>query len=258
MIVANNYIFGRAYLDPLVKSYIAVNGETNPIIIGYLDTFAKGLRSDGLIPKIQAFWFFYDTATKSRINFMNPSLYVGTFVGTPTITTNGWVNSAYLKTGFIPSSVQALNSNGLGLTSGTNYTPGNDQVDIGCLNSLIKASVISLKNFENSGNHAIRLNGEVLSSANTDARGIFISSRTSATVCKLFKNGVSIISGSSGGTLPNVEIFVRALSLSGSVYGASNQRIQNAFMIEGLSDSDVALLNNRIDILENALGRKTW
>lgn len=255
------FTFGRSDLDPLVSNYIAANGETNATVIGYLNTFAKGLRADGLISKIQAFWFFYDNALKSKYNFMNPSLYTGTFFSSGFFNVYGWQTNglnSYMATGFIPNSNQTLNSNGLGITSGSNNVPGDDRYDIGALNSGAQASVISLKNSGFSGNHLITLNSTALVSANTDARGIFVATKQSATVTRFFKNNTSIALNSSGGTLSTVEVFIGCLNLNGAPYGFSNQRIQNAFMIEGLSDSDVALLNNRIDILENALGRKTW
>jgi hypothetical protein len=106
----------------------------------------------------------------------------------------------------------------------TNNAPtSGDPVDFGSFNggsqafTLVQTSLSGLTvGSRNLGNNIV---GTV-----TNRQGFVITSKTSPTVTTIYKNGSSVISGVSGGTLPTLPSYLAALNL-GSLYGPTNNRI---------------------------------
>lgn len=254
-------------LDPLTTPFLTANGITDPTYSSVVNTMFASVRSAGLLPNIQAWWIFYSSANESKYNVLNPvdtnAGFRLTFNGTGTFSSNGWLTNgtnAYADTHFLTSANQTINSNGFTLISGTNNTQlAGDPVEIGVLS--VGNSFMFLKNSGVGGKSGISLNQNNLVSTNTDAKGIFTATRQSATVSKLIRNNSVIANGNSGGTTLGLgNIYIGNLNISNTPYGIgwSNQRLQQAIMHNGMSDSDVNTLQGILDTFENALGRKTW
>jgi len=257
---------GVLILDPDVQNYIDTNGEEDMSFILPLNTLVLGLKEDDLYTGIQCWHIYRGTDTKSKFNFINPvdSDLANrlTFFGAGTIGNDGFQTNgidSYANTYFTPSTSQDVDSNGVTIISRTNNTPtSSDVYDIGCYVSTSQASTMTIKN--NLNNISSRMTGLAVGISNTDSRGIFTSVKQSASVTKIFKNSVFLYSGISGGTLPNIPMYIGNIRISASPYvnGWSNQEITQTMMHIGFSDSQVANLHSRLDAFESEIARKTW
>ncbi len=230
----------------------------------------KGLKDNSLYTKIQAFYpFLGTTAAQHKWNAKNPldtnAAFRLQFFGGGTHSNLGYQcngTDAYANTFLIPSAVQDVNSNGFTVTVGTNNgIVGWFSVEIGCSVSLTSASFMSVKLLNTTYNRVLALNtdtGRLNQSGINEARGIFSGVRQSSSINKLFRNNSSLTNGTSGGTLPNTNIFIGCYNANGTPNGYSNQRIQFTAIHEGLTDAEVVALHTIIDNFESAIGRKTW
>ena len=258
----NSMSRGAVALDADVINFLNANLITDTTYINALNTMVLGLKADGLYDGIQCWHIFYGNANQSKYNFINQSLYQLTFFGSGTIDNNGFLGNgtnAYATTGFIPSAIQNVNSNGLTIVSRTNNTPvTSDAIEFGALFS--GNSYIWVKNPNTTLFAGASLNGNVGTFSQADSKGIYTATKTSATVTNIFKNSVGRTPFSSGGTLPTSELYIGTINFNGSPYtnGWTNQQLTMAMAHEGFSDAQIVLLHSRLDTFENALGRKTW
>lgn len=258
----NSMSRGGVALDANVQVFITANGITDTTYINALNTLVIYLKANSVYSKIQAWWIFYGNENQSIYNFINPSLYRLNFFGSGTIDNNGFLGNgtnAYATTGFIPSAIQNVNSNGLTIVSRTNNTPvTSDTIEFGALFS--GSSYIWVKNPNTTLFAGAAVNGSVGIFAQADSKGIYTATKTSATVTNIFKNSVGSTLFSSGGTLPTSELYIGTININGSPYtnGWTNQQLTMAMAHEGISNSETVILQSGLDTFENALGRKTW
>jgi len=254
-----------SYTDTEANTYISASGLTSSDEESAYSLISN-LKSNSLWVKTQALWMFKgETEASQKLNAKNPidsdSAFRLVFTGVGIFSSLGYQTkgTAYANTKFTPSVSQSLNSNGMTVVIGTNNTPPtSDTIEMGSYNSGPQESALLIKR-NSAGQVAVTLNGTLLTDNSlNNAKGIWIGTKQSATVTKLFRNGGVRINGNSSGSLPNVPFFIGALNLNGNPYGHSNQRIQMAIIHEGLTDAEVTTLNSIIDLSEAIAGRKTW
>lgn len=252
--------------------YLYINASENQSYETPIVNLFTSLKEQGLYNKIQAFYpFLGTTQAQHKWNAKNPAdtnaAFRLQFFGGGTHSNLGYQcngTNAYANTFLVPSAVQNVNSNGLTVAIGTNnITINSDVVEIGAYVSA--TSTFALKVKENSTNFArvASFNSDQSSDrvrilGINEARGIFTASKTASNVHKLIRNSSILGTGLGGGSLPNISVWVGALNINNSIYGASNQRIQFTAIHEGLTDSEVESLHTIIDNFETAIGRKTW
>lgn len=207
------------------------------------------------------------SASKHSINLVNPSLFQVTWFG-------GWVHNflgskgngvdAYARTGFILSSEQNINSNGISYVSGTDLTETfSTTIPIGSFNNPSFFSALIVNKNATTPIRA-RLNNNNVSGTITSNSGIFTAVRQSEILTKIFKDSAVIGSGNSGGNVSNLELaFGTGLTggsgLGGGVFnGYSVQRFQTVKPHIGLTDAQVIQHHININNREAALLRKTW
>jgi len=226
-----------------------------------------GLKGANLYQKIQAFYpFLGTTSTQHKWNAKNPldtdAAFRLVFTGAATFSNSGYQTdgASYANTYFVTSANQNLNSNGLTITSGTNNSVTTNTADIGNYNAGNQSSSVSVKyNVSNQSKTGLNSwDSSATTAGATNSQGIFTGTKTATSTHKLFKNGSVIATGTGGGALSTLNIWIGAMNLNGSPYGNSKQRIQFTAIHEGLSDTETATFHTIIDIFENALGRKTW
>jgi hydrogenase maturation factor HypE len=124
---------------------------------------------------------------------------------------------------------------------------------MGAFNSLTSASLLANSASSVGG----RLNGNGISGSITGGTGLFSISKTSSTVTNVYKNGTSVGSGNSGGTLASSEIYLGTGNISGIPYnvGYVNSQFAFAYMCDGLSGTDVANLYTAVQAFQVALAR---
>ena len=228
------------------------------------------LKSSGLWTKIKAIYPFKgNTPAQHKWNAKNPldtnAAFRLQFFGGGTHSNLGYqcngIN-AYANTFLVPSAVQQLNSNGLTVVVGTNNSVlGSDAEEIGSYSSNTSMEFISTKANNTTFDKLCGMNTNtprIVVSGTNEAKGIFTGAKTSSNLHKLFRNQTLLATGSGGGTLPNVNVWIGALNLNNSAYGCSSQRIQMAIIHDGLTDAEVVQLHQIIDVSEQIQGRKTW
>lgn len=278
-IVAVDMFYNKSELSNIVNvstntvdydTYNYINASGNQAYETAIVALFTNLKSQGLYNKIQAFYpFLGTTSAQHKWNAKNPldtnAAFRLQFFGGGTHSNLGYQcngTNAYANTFLVPSLVQNVNSNGFTVTVGTNNgVVGSFSVEIGCSVSLTSASFMSVKLLNTTYNRVLALNtdtGRLNQSGINEARGIFSGVRQSSSINKLFRNNSSLTNGTSGGTLPNTNIFIGCYNANGTPAGYSNQRIQFTAIHEGLADAEVVALHAIIDNFESAIGRKTW
>lgn len=268
MNLVNPYVYSNNLIDVDALLYINNASITRQESKDSINYFIVNAKSNNLWSKIYAIYpFFGTTASQHKFNAKNPIdtdaafRLVFSFDSDSNHSELGYQtnNGSFANTKFTPSLSQSLNSNGMTVVIGTDNTPpSSDTIEMGSYNSGPQESALLIKR-NSAGQVAVTLNGALLTDNSlNNAKGIWIGTKQSSTVTKLFRNGGVRISGNSSGTLPTVPVFIGALNLNGNRYGLSNQRIQMAIIHEGLSDAEVGLLNSIIDASETIAGRKTW
>jgi hypothetical protein len=249
-------------------AYMKASGNVNYEIPS--NTLFVSLKSNSLYTKIQAFYPFLGTkSTQHKWNAKNPLDTDGafriTFNGSGTYTNLGYTPNGingYGNSHFIPSAIQNINSNGLTIAIGTNnLVVGSEAFEIGAYSDNSSVSFVSVKQNNSSYNRLCGLNTNsprISSAGVNEAKGVFTGSKTASNLHKLFRNESVLATGSGGGNLASVKVWIGCLNLTNTVYGPSNQRIQFTAIHEGLSDVEVTALHTIINTFETALCRKTW
>lgn len=254
-------IYNR-YSDLNAKQFMYATGISNNQIKDAIYRLCIDLKMAGIFAKCQAIYpFVGGTATSHSFNLIDPrnlnAAFRLQFFGGGTHSATGWTpngTNGYADTFLVPNSVQSLNSNGMGLYIGTNITEtAMDPVNMGTFNSLTESSSCVVNNTIFGG----RMNGASLSIANADKRGFYSIQKTSATQTDCYKNGVSVVSGNSGGTLSGFSIYLGVLNLSGSPYSISYVRndFRFAFISSGLTSAEAAAYNTIVQTFQVTLNR---
>jgi len=232
-----------------------------------IDNLVIGLKANGTWTKYQAIYpFIGGTASSHKWNLKNPLDTDGAFRlgwnGTITHDANGIKgdgSTGYANTFFIPTNVLTFNSETLSVYSVTNTTPiKSDAIEIGSFSSASQASLMAIKGGATKDLFQSRLDGALLITTNTDARGYFTASKNGDTTLRLFKNGNIVGSSVSAGSLGVLPQFILALNLFGSPFSDSyvNQTLGFTTIGDGLSDTEVANDYTVIQAYQTALGRQ--
>jgi hypothetical protein len=205
------------------------------------------------------------TATSQKFNLKNPldtnAAFRLAFNGGWTHSSNGALpngTNAYADTFLLPSTTLSLNNTHVSFYSRTNNT-SNIYFDMGTnTNSSSVTNAIYLCPFITNLYYGV-VNSNVQSSvSNTNTTGLYIASRTSATVQKLVKNTtISSFSVNSQG-LSNRSIFISAWNNSGPPVGSayfSPRECAFSTIGDGLTDLESQLFYQITEKYQVALGR---
>jgi len=227
-----------------------------------IDAFYKGLKADGIYTKMKAMYLpKWASATNDKWNLVNPvdtsEAFRLKFNGGWTHSTSGILgngSNTYAETYIIPSSVLTNNNTHLSYYCRSNTYGA--IIDFGTQSG----GSLSVYNYLSSYySDQYDTGGGRASSAISDTRGFISGSRTSASVHKLFRNGVqtgATNTGSSGGlTSINNSIFFGAGRASATTaFLFSNRQYSFASCGDGLTDADEANLYNRVQTLMTYFG----
>ena len=248
--------------DADAKAFITAAAITNATEIFAINNLVIGLKRDSLWNKMKAIYpFVGGSASSNKYNLKSPFdadtsfrlLFFGgwthSFTGAKPNGTSG-----YARTYFIPSVQQSLNSNGLGAYFTEFTTAGVDPVQIGSFESVTQSSVL----VATSTSLTTRLNGSTISGGITGGGGSFDAQRTSSTVTTVYKNGSSVATGNSGGTLPTIENYLGTLNFTGTPYSFAynNSEFRFAYFSEGLNSTEIANLRTIVQKYQTNLGRQ--
>lgn len=193
------------------------------------------LKAKGLWTSMKAIYPMVGSSAASCAQNLVSSSFTGVFSGGWTFTSSGALpngTNAYMDTFLTPNSTLNVNSTHLSLYLNTNNAViSGDPIDMGAYNaasqalSLLQSNIIL--NTRNLGN--------IISYTQTNRLGFGISSKTSSTLTTLYKNGTSVSTGNSGGTLPIVKVYLGTTSLGDNApYSAGYTNNKIAFSSIGL------------------------
>jgi len=229
-----------------------------------INDLVVGLKADGLWTKMQVIYpFVGGTASTHKFNLKSPfdlnSSFRLDFFG-------GWTHSStgakpngtngYASSYFLSSSQQNVNSNGIGMYITEFTVAGADPVQMGDFRSVTQGSLIRTT----ATSADARLNGSSINTIISGGGGSFDAQRTSSTVTTVYKNGSSVGTGNSGGTLPTSAdgIYLGTLNLVGGPYAAgyTNSEFRFAYFSEGLNSTEIANLRTRVQAYQTSLSRQ--
>jgi hypothetical protein len=217
------------------------------------------LKANGTWSTMKAIYPMVGASAAACAQNLKSASFTGTFVGGWTyssagITSNG--TTGYMNTGFIPSANLSVNSTHASLYLNTNNIPSNaDPVDLGSFNgvsqalNLLQSSTATLSFYS-------RNLGTSITTTQLTRLGFGITSKTSATLTTLYKNGTSVATGNSGGSLPTFSSFLGALNLQGNFYGATNNTIAFHSLGDGLTDTQASNFYTAVQAFQTTLGRQ--
>lgn len=245
--------------DPDAIAFLGAAGLTDAATRYAINDLVTGLKLNGLWTKMNAIYpFAGSTATTQKWNLKDPqdtnAAFRLSFIGGWTHTSAGATpngTNGYANTFLTPSTTLSVNSTHLSVYLSTNNaTISPDPVEIGCFQSVTQALLIQQGI---AATLTTRNLGGVVQGAQTNRLGFGISSKTSSTVTTVYKNGVFVASGNSGGSLPTIEVAIATL-VGGSVHWANNTTAF-ASIGSGLTDSEALTFTSLVQRYQTALSR---
>ena len=260
-----NYLPIVSGIDPDAQAFITAAGISGSNATA-INTLVVDLKSYSLWDKMNVIYpFVGGTATTNKYNLKDPqdtdAAFRIQFNGTVTHNasgstgngTNGWGRTYY-----IPSGSVTLNSEHISVYCNSNVAnTTSDPVDIGSFITSTQASTIALK----TGNvYGSRMNADAVTFSNSDSRGFFVSTKNGSTTLNLYENGTFQNSGTSAGSLPNINIALWNTVITFSNAPYNNGWTKNTFAFvsfgDGLSGTDVSNLYTAVQAYETTLGRQ--
>jgi len=249
-------------IDTDAQAFLTATGITDATITSAINDMVVCLKTASLWTKMHAIYpFVGGTATTHKYNLKNP---VDSDSAFRLLFSGGWTHSSlgatpngtngYANTFLTESTFMTTNSNGLGFYLGTNNSATtSDPVDMGAYVGATQSSLIAAKNDYNA-----RVNGSAIVIAQATRIGFYSAQRTSATLTTNYKDGLSVASGNSGGTLPNIPLYLGNISfLTNTPYsnGYTNNRFQFAFVSDGLTQAENIYLETIVHLFQTKLSR---
>jgi hypothetical protein len=241
----------------LTTAWIAATGETDLTILGALNTLETDLTTYGLTAKMKALYpMVGGTAGKHSYNFMNTAAHQITWSG-------GLTHSS---TGVLPNGVNGLgDSNYILATSVSTLTPQNNHIsfysrtdnssgyDIYGAAATNQLGIIA--KYTPNGKAYYIVDGTYSPNvANANGNGFYLGAANSSSTTKLFRNGSSIVTGSTaqtsfGGSTGNIKLFT-----GDGTYGSKECAF--ASVGTGLSDAEAANLYTAVQTFQTTLSRQ--
>jgi len=255
--------------DADARAFITAAGITNGTQIGAINTLVKGLKGANLWTKLKAIYpMVGGTATTHKFNLKDPrdldAAFRLNFQG-------GWTHGAtgakpngttgYADTFLTPSTSLTLYSASLSYYS-RETTASVAQVEIGCENLGGLPSValrVQISNTTRSGFYNGSTGADWVFAANTDSKGFFVGTRTTANLNKAFKNGSEIGNNTttSHNAQPTVKIYLGALNdRNVAVKNFSDRECAFSSIGDGLNDTENSQLFNIVQTYQTTLARQ--
>lgn len=208
------YTFLNAEAAALVARFSAPPTNVRKAAI---DSFVGSLKSGGIWAKLDALYVMAaHDGQAARRNWMG-NLFNLTESGTLSfLTDRGYASGGgWLDTGFLPatSGVKISQNNAhLGVWSLTDVV--SDTMQMGVTDGS-NSSFLRLRGTGNQAFHRINQAGPGLTLTNTDASGFFIGQRSGATATEMFRNAVSLGTGTEVSGNPNLAVYLCARNNGG-------------------------------------------
>lgn len=248
MFLINPYIYGSVALDTDAQAFITVASITDPTQQSAINQLVLDLKSASIWTKMYQFMpFCWNDATKNQYDLMlnqNVLFSGGITHASGYIQGNG--TNGYVDTQINPTT-KPLDSIGHSYFSNTE---SQENIYMGAYDG--KYFTTYPRNTTNESRIIINSGGSITQVTNTSSLGYYSFNRTASNVLNLYKNGLSLISGSVASTSqPNLNLhFLKANGIS--TYSA---RQYNCYALhQGLNATESLALYNAITTFKTTLG----
>jgi hypothetical protein len=228
-----------------------------------INNLVTDLKLNGIWTKLQAVYpMAGSSASSQKWNLKDPrdldaafrlAFFGGWTHSSTGATPNG--TNGYASTFFTPSTSLTVNSTHLSVYLNTNNAPPYaDPIEIGSFNGVTQ-SILLQQGI--AATLATRNLGDVVSGSQTGRMGFGITSKTSSTVTTLYKDGVLVASGNSGGSLPTYPTWIGNMNYIGSGLptGWTNNSIAFSSIGEGLTAEESLTYTSIVQRYQSALSR---
>jgi hypothetical protein len=227
-----------------------------------VNTLVLELKGYSIWSSMKAIYPMVGASAAACAQNLKSSSFTGTFTSGWTFASSGVTpngTSAYFDTTFRPDTNLTVNSTHASLYLNTNNLPIllADPVDMGSFNSTGQAITLNQTSLA-SLTFGSRNLGNFISTTQATRQGFGITSKTSATLTTLYKNGTSVVSGNSSGTLPFSNVYIGTLNLNGSPFGAGyvNNKIAFSSIGDGLNNTQSGNFYTAVQTFNTTLSRQ--
>ena len=203
--MASEKIFYSSGNDPDVDLWLnQLSIQPTQTFITNLNVFVNTLKSTGIWGELDRLWLFAtEQEQHASISLVNPTSTPLSIGVQPTWTANvgysGNGTSTYLNTNYtatINANKWTLNSASLGIYSRSNM-PAATKLSMGAEDAASSGKYMGIALRWTGNSPLFRLNtSNILIGSVTDTRGFFAVQRTSSTAVEIFRNGISLATGS--------------------------------------------------------------
>ena len=246
-------------------AFILATGITDTTIKNALNDLCVDLKAFGLFSECFAIYPFADaTLDTHKYNLIDPRDLDAAYRLDFSTDGAGWTHSA---DGALPNSLTQDANTFLNMSTvmdtnshGVTYAYNTTTTHIGTAMGAYTGTTASFR----------ALNGESLTGANADntfagadqgdgtCEGVVTSVKTSSTSHTTMKNGVTVASGSGGGSAPNETISLAWQTSRAGVAQRDNKRFCFAAIHNVLTNTQIINMHTAVDDYNTALSRKTW
>jgi hypothetical protein len=264
-----SYVAAGGGTDADAQAFITAAAITDATQQSAINTLVVDLKAYGIWTKMKALYpFVGGTASAHKFNLKDPRDLDAAF---RLVFSGGWTHSS---TGALPNGTNAYadsklnagtvlvsNSTHLSYYSRTNTNPLAANIfEIGVANfSLNKRFTMCIRTTGDVFGTQSGAVASTINSSNTDARGLFIGTRTSTTAIAQYKNGVSQTSNtiSDTVTLDSASVWIGAIQNVGNLTAAfwSNRQCAFASIGDGLTDTEAANFYTAVQAYQTTLSR---
>lgn len=249
-------------LDPDVEAFLTATAITDATIVYAINILVLALKSNNLWTKFYALYpFVGGSATTHKYNLKNPldtnAAFRLSFSGGWTHSANGALpngTTGYAQTFLNENTTCTLNDIHISVYSRTNASGTN--FDIGNYNGATAGSNIGCRRADGRFYPQMQVDAGGTTFAVADSLGLFVGNRTNSTSTRNWAKGALKIDASTNSvSKANVTFFLGALSVNDSPFYYAARQYAFASIGSGLSDADLANLDNIVTTFQTTLGR---
>ena len=264
-----SYLNSGVVYDPNAQAFITAAGITDTTQKNAVNQLVLDLKSNSLWSKMYIIYpFIGGTSTTTKYNLVDPTTYTITWNGGATFAstgvkgngTNSYGQTGLVMTTFYGSVPTITTSNSMSVYSRTARTGE----DTECGTNSGGQPAIQVLCRRGTGNciwdNYNASNGRV-NAAVTNSQGLFLTSRTSQTSMKGFRNATSFATNTTSATTSNItttlnrELYILAANNNGTAASYSNRELAFYHWGAGLSDAEVSTFYTIVQTFQTTLSR---
>jgi hypothetical protein len=256
--------------DPDAQAFITAAAITDATQQLAIDNLVKGLKSDNIWTKMKAIYpFVGGTASTHKWNLKDPRDLDAAF---RLVFNGGWTHSStgakgngvngYADTNLIPNTDLTFNNASFSGYSRNNITGFSIDQSFGCASAstyrpLIGCTILTTKAVEGLIYDYLPPD-YMVSATGQNVAAMFITTRTSSSNSKLFRNTTQIASATTNNqtTQPTNKFFLGAFNGPSSIINYNTFEYAFAHIGDGLTDTEAANLYTRVQAYQTALSRQ--